>query len=220
MYSISLFYGSNSSHFYISQAIPFTTLFMLPFVVHGLLLTKRGAAADRLQVAKWIIGITIGLYSLLGHKEFRFIHPILPLLHIFAAKSLVDLSDLTASTSKTTHISRLGIKRRYLLLLSLNAIPLVYLNFYHSVAQISVLSKLREIPRSELKSVAFLMPCHSTPWQAYLHRNDLEVPGELFGTGVISRFTSGEGGKAWFLTCEPPVLYVLLNAHKSLLLNH
>ena len=45
----------------------------------------------------------------------------------------------------------------------------------------------------ELKSVAFLMPCHSTPWQSHLHRQALETPQG-----------SGEGGTAWFITCEPP----------------
>ncbi|CAM0138077.1 glycosylphosphatidylinositol anchor biosynthesis [Umbelopsis sp. WA50703] len=32
--------------------------------------------------------------------------------------------------------------------------------------------------------VAFLMPCHSTPWQSVIHDNNV---------------------KAWFLTCEPPL---------------
>ena len=57
---------------------------------------------------------------------------------------------------------------------------------YNGRAQIAVLEYLR--PRTDVRSLGFLMPCHSTPWQAYLHRPTMADP---------SRF--------WSLGCEPPL---------------
>ncbi|KAK0549103.1 glycosylphosphatidylinositol anchor biosynthesis [Tilletia horrida] len=59
-----------------------------------------------------------------------------------------------------------------------------------------------------IKSVGFLMPCHSTPWQAWMHAPELEVRRP---TGADEEREqagwngSGDGGRAWFLTCEPPL---------------
>lgn len=49
-----------------------------------------------------------------------------------------------------------------------------------------------------IDSIGFLMPCHSTPWQSYLHRNDIK--------------------KLWAITCDPP-LHLLddPDAHNNLL---
>uniref|UniRef100_A0A8H7Y4E3 Mannosyltransferase n=1 Tax=Psilocybe cubensis TaxID=181762 RepID=A0A8H7Y4E3_PSICU len=92
---------------------------------------------------------TILIYSFAGHKEWRFIHPILPLLHVFAAKSLVDLSTDTRMSrkKKTTHWN----------------------------GPIEVMHYIRQLPRHDLNqtTIGFLVPCHSTPGQSHLHRRDL-----------------------------------------------
>ncbi|KAL4246066.1 Mannosyltransferase, partial [Abortiporus biennis] len=88
--SISLFYGANSWHYYFTQAIPILCTTTLPFVLHGAWLASR---PDGTRPAKVLLGLTawtVLIYSLAGHKEWRFIHPLLPIMHIFAAKSLVD----------------------------------------------------------------------------------------------------------------------------------
>jgi len=137
-----------------------------------------------------------------GHKEWRFLHPLLPLLHVLASKSLVDAYDHAQSTRKST--AKKGIKplipiRASHLWLILLTIPAsIYVVFFHCSAQISVMSYLRSIPPHELRSVGFLMPCHSTPWQAYLHRPDLTQPGRL-----------------WALGCEPPLAYQGLTTYKD-----
>lgn len=163
------------------------SLTMIPFVLRGIFLSKNGRPAQ----ARTVVGWTIAAYSLLGHKEFRFLHPLLPLLHLFAANSLVH----PATSSSSSTLPHIGIRRSHALLILLSLMPAIYLTSFHSLAQISVLNVLRHLPLSELRSVAFLMPCHSTPWQSHLHRPDLEP--------------SGEGGRAWFVTCEPPVLCVI-----------
>ncbi|KAI5479635.1 GPI mannosyltransferase 3 [Pseudohyphozyma bogoriensis] len=190
--SISLFYGANPFHFYLTQALPVTTMTMLPFVLHGLYLSFRDTNNHKARLARTVVFATAGLYSLLGHKEWRFIHPLLPILHVFAANSLVFL----APPSQPTSASSIPIRTRHLGFLLLAVPPIIFVSSFHCVAQVSIMDYLRHLPSTEFKSVAFLMPCHSTPWQSHLHRADLEVPGG----------GSGEGGRAWFIGCEPPVL--------------
>jgi phosphatidylinositol glycan class B len=159
---------------------------------------KGSSAALKNMLGVIIWSITI--YSLAGHKEWRFIHPLLPLLHIFAAKSLVDLSS-GAVKQKTVDTKGEGKKTRtsgspffpplrlsYITLLLLTLPASIYVILFYCSAPISVISYLHTFPinatRENPQSVGFLMPCHSTPGQAYLHRPTWEV---------------------WALGCEPPL---------------
>ena len=217
--SVSLFYGMNTWHYYLTQAVPILCTTALPFTMHGIWSTfiskslHDTALKTMLTTVVWVIGI----YSLAGHKEWRFIHPILPLLHIFAAKSLVDLASNSPRPfkgsekgtrqnkqgqsriggSRTFIHSKLGLpdipnKILFFLLLSLPA--LMYIVLFYCSAPISVLSYIRAIPKEQLgaSTVGYLMPCHSTPGHAYLHRQEL-----------------AHGGM-WALGCEPPLQYVSL----------
>lgn len=177
---MSLFYGHNQSYYYLTQALPILCTTSLPFVLHGAYSVARaGSSACKrlLYLSVW----TLSIYSLAGHKEWRFVHPLLPIFHVFAAKSLVDGS--TGSPANPTHLP-VSISRLLILLLSIPAS--VYAVSFHSRAQLAVMDHIRTIPLSEFRSLGFLMPCHSTPWQAYLHRKELE-------------------GRMWALGCEPPL---------------
>jgi GPI mannosyltransferase 3 len=137
---------------------------------------------------------TISIYSIPGHKEWRFLHPLLPLCHVFASKSLVDAYDSDQSTRiSSTKGTRpcVPIRNGHMWFILLTVPASIFVVFFYSSAQIRVMSYLRSLPSDELRSVGFLMPCHSTPWQAYLHRPDLTQPGKL-----------------WALGCEPPLGYV------------
>ncbi|KAL8283183.1 hypothetical protein RQP46_005961 [Phenoliferia psychrophenolica] len=151
--SISLFYGANPFHFYLTQALPFTTMTMLPFILHGLYI---GTKDPKPRLAATVAFATIGAYSLLGHKEFRFIHPILPILHCFAAHSLVSFKSTTTSHSLTS--STLSIRPTHAALLLVSLGPAIYLTSFHALAQVTVMDTLRRIPNNDLKSVCFLMP--------------------------------------------------------------
>lgn len=149
-------------------------------------------------------------------------HPLLPIFHIFAAKSLVDLSydqkAVSASNTPPKRKTRTRTKGRakppanthapsklarrlssflaaihipicttHLALLLLSVPASVYVVLFHCSAPVSVVTYLRDLPPHELAGgVGFLMPCHSTPWQAYLHRSRME-------------------GRMWALGCEPPL---------------
>jgi len=201
MSSLSLFYGANPWHYYMTQAIPILLTTALPFTLHGIWVSMRSKSTrenNSLKTMLVTILWTVAVYSFAGHKEWRFLHPILPLLHIFAAKSLVDLVSNRKFRSKAqpqalTFIHRYfrlpNIPRRHLTLLLATLPVSTYIVLFYCSAPISVLSFLRAIPRTELNSttIGMLMPCHSTPGQAFLHREELA------------------NGRMWALGCEPPL---------------
>jgi phosphatidylinositol glycan class B len=208
--SVSLFYGENSWHYYITQGIPILCTTSLPFTLHGIWKTlKHESARDTsLRTAFATILWSTSIYSLGGHKEWRFLHPILPLFHLFAAKSLVDLCSHASRTMKRVvkaqnpsnareptmqiflaRIGLPGIPAKYIGFISMTVPASLYVVLFYCDAQIGVLSYFRALPAPELgnSTVGFLMPCHSTPGFAYLHRKELA------------------NGGMWALGCEPPL---------------
>lgn len=191
---VSSFYGSNPWHYYIVQALPILCMSALPFVLHGLQLAfaKHGS---KLHIMAGCIGWTVSVYSFIGHKEWRFLHPLLPMMHILAAESIVQLIQ-GQEVRHARPISRSPATWRRLqfiipLILVLSIPASIYVMFFHCTSQIEVMSFLRQLPVDNSTTIGFLMPCHSTPWQAYLHRPDLAQPGRM-----------------WALGCEPPLGYV------------
>ncbi|KZT34404.1 glycosyltransferase family 22 protein [Sistotremastrum suecicum HHB10207 ss-3] len=181
--SVASFYGRMPWHYYLVQALPILCNTALPFALHGAISALRGNNMAMKRMAMLVIWTTF-IYSLIGHKEWRFLHPILPLLHILGAKALVDASQNLPNN--WIHPS-LPIRRGHAIFL-LSTIPLsIYVILFHGRAQIEVMEHIRGIPSSELRSVGFLMPCHSTPWQSHLHRPELDL------------------GSLWALGCEPPL---------------
>ncbi|KAJ7940407.1 glycosyltransferase family 22 protein [Mycena leptocephala] len=155
--NVSLFYGGNAWHYYLSQAIPILCTSALPFVLRQVWLTLRGRDSVALGTMLACITWTIGVYSFAGHKEWRFIHPLLPMLHVFATKSLHDMS---ASANKTYRRLRITL----LLTLPISC----YIALLYCSGPIQVMAFIRGLPREELRDggVGFLMPCHSTPGHA------------------------------------------------------
>ena len=212
---ISLFYGGNPWHFYITQALPILCTTSLPFVLYGAYLGWKTWANDKRSGRPLaMVGLTIlwmgSIYSLAGHKEWRFIHPLLPLLNVLGAKGLVDYVPSSVAPSKKdkkqarvretkNENSAFGRLQAFLdithvyrhsLILVLLALPAaVFVVFVYCSAPLSVMSFIRHIPSAELgpSTVGFLMPCHSTPGHAYIHRPQLQ------------------NGGVWSLGCEPPL---------------
>lgn len=202
--SVSSFYGTSPWHYYLTQGLPILCTTALPFVLHGLARFGAVNSTTGMQTMRGLVFFTLAVYSLAGHKEWRFLHPLLPVLHVCAAKSLIDLNPAALSpapqsakeTTPKTPVPSTSIwprlKKAHLFILLLNLPAIGYVMFLHGRAQISVMHYLRNLPSDAADGVGFLMPCHSTPWQAYLHRPDLALPGRL-----------------WALGCEPPLGSVL-----------
>ena len=180
---VSLFYGSSPWHYYLTQGIPILCFPGVIWAIDGLYSASKRSSPARLKVALGLIVWTTSVYSLAGHKEWRFLHPLLPLIHVLASKPLVD----------TTADARTGVRSTLLtpyrmLMLSVSLGAITYVALFHERAQVEVMHYLRHLPTEESISIGFLMPCHSTPWQAYLHRPEL-----------------ADSGRLWALGCEPPL---------------
>lgn len=136
--------------------------YRLPFVILGLTANKR------LTI---IVLFTIFIYTLNAHKEFRFLTQILPILFILEAHGI----DWCYEKFKLK-------KKIFRPLIFLLFIGHFIIGFYFSCidrqGQISVMHYLRKnvINNNENHvSIDFLMPCHSTPYYNFIHRNDFQL---------------------------------------------
>jgi len=221
--SLAVFYGKNRADYYFTEGLPLLLTTALPFALAGLWQSLRDAQTGLsiahvksspsspssaesqgsttqhhilTRLAYTSIFMTVVL-SLITHKEVRFLYPILPFLHIIAAKPL--------STFLAPPIS-LHRKIIILALLTVNMLLAGYASQVHQRGVIDVLHYLRHQhetrnglsnlnlshPTSNPSTlspinnttVAFLMPCHSTPWRSHL---------------IYPEIT------AWALTCHPPL---------------
>ncbi|CAG8454931.1 2895_t:CDS:2 [Ambispora gerdemannii] len=178
--SISLFYGAHPWHWYFTQGIPVVAASFLPFIIKGIISSEPLLPRTKpfVSLMLWVI---IG-YSFLGHKEFRFIYPILPIAIIFSGFGLAEIA-------RTTEQSQNSIHRHYfkasIVILIITQIPLAYYtSFIHQRGVVDVIDYLRiEVKQGKVKDIGFLMPCHSTPFYSNMHQNVT----------------------MWFLTCEPPM---------------
>ncbi|KAF9526942.1 glycosyltransferase family 22 protein [Crepidotus variabilis] len=214
--SVSSFYGTNAWYSYLLQTVPILCTTALPFTIDGIWVTiTRSSTRDTpLRTMLMTLAWTITIFSFGSHKEWRFLHPILPLFHIFAAKSILDRSTRlqkisTKSNPSNTPFSPIttlayrcglqGIKQRYLVFTLLTLPASFFVVLVYGSAPISVLGFLRNIPAEELgpSTVGFLMPCHSTPGFAYLHRKALTRAG------------------SWALGCEPPLQHQYPSEYKD-----
>ncbi|PWN50316.1 hypothetical protein IE53DRAFT_387395 [Violaceomyces palustris] len=119
--SLSLFYGQNPWHWYLSQGIPVICFTHLPHVLMGWygsvrLRSFKGHRSDKeqdvresittlgalSQVCLW----NVAVFSLLGHKEFRFLQPLISSFWIFGGLQLADA--LPLSTSATVNSTAEG----------------------------------------------------------------------------------------------------------------
>lgn len=184
-------------HYYLTQALPLLCTTTLPFFVTGFWKALKGNSFMLRRLAS-LIAWTISIYSAIPHKEWRFLHPLLPIMHVLTAATMVDAANQsTPSTQISFFNGRLKLKRFHFIL-PLLTLPLsFYVIRYHGRAQIAVMDYLQSVPPQELRSIGFLMPCHSTPMQSHLHRPHL-----------------GEGS-LWAIGCEPPLKYVFPHPFSS-----
>lgn len=159
---ISLFYGVHTWHWYLSQGLPVILTTFLPLFIYGLhkiysqpVLHQR--VKPLLLLSLWVIVI----YSLLPHKEFRFIFPIVPILLMVAAFGLQQIGS-----------SRW--RKRIILLLLATQLPFaLYVSLWHQRGVVDVMLWLKGEPT--VKSIGVLMPCHSTPWYSMIHNKEVDM---------------------------------------------
>ncbi|GER56082.1 GPI mannosyltransferase [Striga asiatica] len=117
----------------------------------------------------WVLGV----YSLLGHKEFRFVLPVLPVALIFSGIPLANLHQREISKRKqnwNSHKNRYSRLHLSVLFLLVTNLPMaLYMSMRGAEDVMNYLS--REAKDNRVKSILFLTPCHATPYYSTLHKN-------------------------------------------------
>ncbi|KAF7506351.1 hypothetical protein GJ744_011817 [Endocarpon pusillum] len=213
--SLSVFYGKNDWHYYLSQGFPLLLITALPFTLvglyNGLLCTDSSITTLTRTILSQIATISCIVptaLSLISHKEVRFIYPLLPLLHILAAGPLIQFfAPSFIHAPRSRHIPPNALLKRLVLcfLILLNATIAIYTTTIHGRGVIDVLSYLRHQhetfylssqthnpnrdPNSNMIANKNLTAAFLMPCHSTPWRSHLIHPG-------IS---------AWALTCEPPL---------------
>ncbi|KAM3828390.1 GPI mannosyltransferase 3 isoform 2-T2 [Vipera latastei] len=170
LHELATFYGSHSWHWYFTQGLPAILGPHLPFFLHGCFSAPRKHRVF-LVVVLW----TVTAYSILRHKEFRFIYSILPICMLFCGHSLAQLK-------------RRWRRAAVSFLLSSSLLLALYTGLVHQRGTLDVMVYLRELCNPltrEQTSILLLMPCHSTPLYSHIHcplqMRFLQCPPDLMG---------------------------------------
>jgi phosphatidylinositol glycan class B len=156
LHDVGSHYGTHPWHWYLTSALPVmaTGVGLIPLAV-GL---GRALFNPRLALLSWTLVWTVCVFSLIPHKEMRFLLPLLPLACCFAASGM-GRSSLS--------------KGKLMATLALNVPLALYLSLVHQTGNMAVIAHLSHAAAAN-SSTWLLMPCHSTPFYSHLHRR-LEV---------------------------------------------
>lgn len=149
--NLSIFYGTAPWHFYVVQAVPILLMTYLPFLFHSLIWLRN--YQDPLVQAGLFV---LTGFSVIAHKEFRFIYPLQPIFMVMCAYSIKKL-----------------YKRLKWGLIGITVINVMIAYFFTRVNERGIID-LMKILRKEDVSFGFIGPCHSTPWQSHLHNEKLD----------------------------------------------
>lgn len=166
---IGEFYGKHPWYWYLTVGLP-TVLGIgtIPFLFAAVQTLRNYKAYEQRLVLLSSVAITLTVYSVLPHKEFRFLLQILPICLFISTDFLKRWS---------RNASAILLWAAALTLLVGNLVPAGYLSFVHQKGTLDVIPVLRQAS-SEFKKetgqdakIFFLMPCHSAPAYSHLHSN-------------------------------------------------
>ncbi|WOL05414.1 GPI mannosyltransferase 3 isoform X1 [Canna indica] len=164
------YYGIHKWHWYFTQGFPSMLLTFLPYSLIGIFRSKEWRISGLIA---WVLGV----YSVLGHKEFRFVLPVLPIALIFSGYSLAVMSKRDCSAAQSRKFkpgdkcpSRVQLAMLFLVITN---VPMaLYMGLIHQRGTEDVMFYLsKEANNGQVKSILFLMPCHSTPYYSTLHHD-------------------------------------------------
>ena len=185
-------YGTHPWYWYFLEG--FTTVLGVytPFLIFGFKEAWRVPTAPcRTRALGWTIMWALVVYSFGGHKEFRFVLPLLPMALVYCGYTMHLLH---------TKQSLLAWGQRSVFaIVGVNVIMAGYLSFAHQRSPVTVMNYLRNEAADPntarpVGSIHFLMPCHSTPYYSQLHQN---IP-------------------MWFIDCSPPFMVEPPSARREL----
>lgn len=175
-------YGEQPAFWYVYAGLPVLLgLYCVPLAFAVWRIIRRPARYHRESVMLAIVAWTLTVYSLLPHKEFRFVLPLLPML--------IAIASITGRAHHRPRIRLTEFARKGVLALFVcsNLAPGLYFSLIHQRGTLDATSLLRdELSRARASTAAptdtlILTPCHATPLYSHLHVN----------------------ASVRFLTCEP-----------------
>ena len=186
-------YGTHPWYWYLIAGLPAICGLSLPLVLISIRQSVTGTSTTTTTTTRplWIIicSYTV-LHSCSAHKEFRFLLPILPLLHIVSASAAVSVVQ--------------GKRKRLLWLggvyVVVNLIAVLYLGVLHQAGPVAIqrglvqhvaMSTSTTSPRTV--TVHYWMSCHSTPLYSHLHHQ--RTATTMMTTTLLL--------EAWYLDCSP-----------------
>ncbi|XP_020527633.1 GPI mannosyltransferase 3 isoform X1 [Amborella trichopoda] len=219
------YYGTHKWHWYFTQGFLAMLFTFLPFSAIGIWKSKEWKLSG-------LIAWVLGLYSFLGHKEFRFVLPVLPLALIFSGYTLAVMeipsdAKLKRSQDKSQKSFCLRgplIQKVVVFILLLTNVPMaLYMSLVHQRGSEDVMAFLaKEAVEGKVASTIFLMPCHSTPYYSTLHHNlpmhflDCSPSNEKGYVDESEQFASDPAGFASNLlrNLSSPSHVVLFDSHE------
>lgn len=162
------YYGTHKWHWYFSQGFTVMLFTFLPFSIAGSIKSKCWKLSGLIA---WVLIV----YSIQGHKEFRFVLPMLPIALMFSGYSLSVMaksdSDTRRKGSPNSHMKRPSkVGFAIFVLLATNIPMALYMSLVHQRGTEDVMIYLsKEAQNEKVKGILFLMPCHATPYFSTLH---------------------------------------------------
>ncbi|KAI9126033.1 hypothetical protein K1719_003451 [Acacia pycnantha] len=165
------YYGTHKWHWYFTQGFTVMIFTYLPLSLAGVIYSKQWKFGG-------LIAWVLSFYSVLGHKEFRFVLPVLPIALMFSGYSLANMDDPGSAKSKEKgslkKYIRFPVKKGVviLFLLATNIPMALYMSLVHQRGPEDVMNHLAtEAHDGRVKRILFLTPCHATPYYSMLHSN-------------------------------------------------
>ncbi|KAG8183838.1 hypothetical protein JTE90_025721 [Oedothorax gibbosus] len=159
---IGAFYGQHSLLWYFYAGLPVLLgIHLVPFAM--------GITIAPLRKFYLLILFVVFVFSILSHKEFRFLLPILPLALVICSSVMNEISTGRMKIFKHKVNKYFNTILMYGILL-VNIPFSLYMGLFHQLGVIDATLHLANSV-SEKSSVLFLMPCHSTPYYSYIHKN-------------------------------------------------
>ncbi|XP_061997160.1 mannosyltransferase APTG1-like isoform X1 [Rosa rugosa] len=165
------YYGTHKWHWYFTQGFSVMVFSFLPFSIAGIMQSKQWKLSG-------LIAWVLVLYSVLGHKEFRFVLPVLPIALIFSGYSLTALKTSVSGNGQRNKSADYHNKFSAKMLLAIffllaTNIPMaLYMSLVHQRGTEDVTYYLsNEVVEGKVTDILFLMPCHATPYYSTVHRN-------------------------------------------------
>lgn len=165
--NIGSYYGSHDFFWYLYAGLPTVLgIQIFPFYYRAFLRLSNSNFLRSLSYdveAQMIFSVvfTVSVLSVVPHKEFRFLLPLVPMAIFVSSGTLGNWS----TTAKSWALYVVGAA-----LIVGNMSALVFLGRYHTAAPINTMAALRnDIGNSTSAKLLFLAPCHSFPLYSHLH---------------------------------------------------